>query len=135
MRRPRFSSPTAKRVSGKTFRFEPNDQKLESASLAFDGDRCILTLRDNLGERRIACGSSAWRKGITALDEHTRASKVAARGAWTGEDIYTVRLCFYETPFLQTVTCRFAGDQLTLTIQQNVSFGPTDRAPVVGRMA
>src|SRR5262249_17321628 len=34
------ASPTARRVSGRTCRFEPNEEKLESATLTFNGNRC-----------------------------------------------------------------------------------------------
>ncbi len=62
-------------------------------------------------------------------------SKVAARGIWTDDDTYTVKLCFYETPFVETVTYRFSGDQVTINARANVGFGPTERPPVVGRLA
>src|SRR5205085_97368 len=39
------SSPAAARVSGKTYRFEPNDAKIESASVTVDGGRSVATIR------------------------------------------------------------------------------------------
>ena len=50
---------------------------------------------------------------------------IAASGAWTGEDTFTLKLCLYETPFYSTMTFRFNGDKLLLDSEHNVSFGST----------
>ena len=39
---------------------------------------------------------------------------VAASGAWTGDDTYTAKVCFYETPFLVTFRLKFDGDKAPL---------------------
>jgi hypothetical protein len=57
---------------------------------------------------------------------------VAASGAWTDEDTLTVKACFYETPFCETLRLRFAGDALVLDQEMNVGFGPTVRPTLVG---
>jgi hypothetical protein len=93
-----------------------------------------MTLRDQHGEHPVECGSGAWVKGTTALGNRPP-RKVAASGAWTEEDIYTIKLCFYETPFVQTVTWKFAGDQVTVNRKMNVGFGPTESPVLVGRLA
>jgi hypothetical protein len=46
-----------------------------------------------------------------------------------------MKLCFYETPFIQTVSCKFAADQVTVSRKMNVGFGPTERPTLVGRLA
>jgi len=139
----KLASPTAARVSGKSYRFEANDEKIQSATLTFDGDRCTLAVRDDRGERRVECGNREWVKGTTSIGEppsagpSTRPStdaKVAARGAWADDETDVAKLCLYETPFIRTITGKFAGDQLTLSIKVNVGFGPTERPPVVGRL-
>ncbi|HLK56917.1 MAG TPA: serine hydrolase [Chthonomonadaceae bacterium] len=128
------TSPTAAKVSGKAFRFEPNSQQVESLTLTFEGDHCHLTLHDNKGEHTLECTPNTWVKGTSVL-EGTPSTKVAVRGIWTQEDTYTATLCFYETPFIQTLTCTFAPDQVTLTRKRNVGFGPTEAPPLVGRLA
>ena len=60
---------------------------------------------------------------------------MAARGAWETDDRYTMKLCYYETPFIETWTWDFAGDRVTLSRSVNVGFGPTERPPLVGRRA
>ena len=59
---------------------------------------------------------------------------VAASGAWTDDRTYTAQLCWYETPWLRTLTSRFEGDRLTVERQVNVSFqGRPTPAPLHGR--
>jgi CubicO group peptidase (beta-lactamase class C family) len=128
------ASPTARRVSGRTCRFEPNEEKIQSATLTFKGNRGAITFRDEQGERRIQFGNGDWVKGITSLGGQTD-SKVAASGAWTDADTFTLKVCFYETPFVQTLTCKLAGDQVTVTRKMNVGFGPTERPTLVGHLA
>jgi len=128
------TSPTAGRVSGRTYRFEANDQKLQALTLTFAGNRGTLTVKDERGEQTVEAGSRAWVPGVTALGA-PGASKVAARGAWASDDTYVMKLCFYETPFLLTVTCKFGEEQVTLNRQVNVGFGPTQFPPLVGRPA
>ncbi|HZO87346.1 MAG TPA: serine hydrolase [Chthonomonadaceae bacterium] len=108
------SSPVAARVSGQTYRFEANEQKIESVTLDFGADESELRIRDGRGEHRIACGSNgAWPRGTTAFDS-PQPRPVAASGAWAEEDAYVVKLCFYETPFCPTLTCRFVEDRSVL---------------------
>ena len=127
-----FSSPLAAQVSGKQYAMEANGQKVEAIAFDFHGDRCTVTVGDDRGEHRIACGSGAWLKGMTTYD-HDAPRRVAASGAWTAEDTYAIALCFYETPFCLTITCRFAEDRLTFDSKANVAFGPLERPQLVGR--
>jgi len=74
-------------------------------------------------------------KGRTAYGGRQESNKVAASGAWTDDETFTVKLCYYETPFIQTMTWKFAGDQVTVSRKVNVGFGPTERATLTGRLA
>ena len=128
-------SPTAARVSGKTFRFGDNPQKTESLTLTFDADGCQILLRDAKGEQRVTCGGSRWVKGTAPLEGALSSkiiNKVAARGTWTQDNTYEATLCFYETPYIQTLVCAFEGEQVTLTMRRNVGFGPAALPPLVG---
>jgi CubicO group peptidase (beta-lactamase class C family) len=139
------TSPTAARVSGRTWRFEPNEEKMQSGGLVFRGNRCTLTLENEHGARAYECGHGEWVRNAPASRDQQAAKaavaltdqpngKVAASGAWTDADTFTVKLCFYETPFIQTVTCQFAGDQVTVNRKMNVGFGPTERPTLVGHL-
>lgn len=127
------SSPMAPAVSGKTYRFAANDQKIESVTLECGADRSVLRIRDQRQEHRIACGHAGeWLRGRTSLDNPEPRS-VAASGAWTSADTFTARLCFYETPYIPTVTLQFAGDAVKYNFRPNVGFGPVERPTLEGK--
>ena len=58
---------------------------------------------------------------------------VAASGAWTSENTYSVKLCLYDTPFYITLVFRFTGEELLFDSEYNVAFGPTALPQLVGR--
>jgi hypothetical protein len=128
------STECASQVSGKTYRFAPNDLKLQTLSLTFHGDRCTMALQSETGLQMREYGNDNWIKGEGRL-EGALSTRTAGYGAWTADDTYKGMSCFYETPFTQTTTCVFSADQVTLTVRQNVGFGPTEHAPLVGHPA
>ena len=75
----------------------------------------------------IGLGSWAWsRDGFAnGLDHFLSVPAhplVAASGAWTAPDTFTVKLAAYETPFYSTLSLRFDGDRLLLDSGHNVAF-------------
>ncbi len=127
-------SASAANVSGKKFEFPANDQKLESIALLSEGDDGSVTLitHFNGAESRIVCGRGAWRKG-RGLVGRLPEQPVAAGGAWTEDDTFTAKLCFYETPFVFTIRLKFSGDELRYEAGSNVGFWPLKQAPLVGK--
>ncbi len=126
------ATPTAKRVSGRAYAMDANDWKVATVTATFQGAKCRVTLAGEEGGRTFECGANTWAKGTLALGEGP-SGKVAAKGAWTDADTYTATLCFYETPFVTTLTLKFAGDALTITGKQNVGFGPTEMPTLTGK--
>jgi CubicO group peptidase (beta-lactamase class C family) len=130
-------SPSAripKDVSGKRFSFSPNDQKVDAIGLEFDAEGGGVTLigKFNGGdEQRIACGKGGWTKGRLAFGR-LPARPAAVSGAWTADDTYTAKVCFYETPSVVTLRLEFDGDKLRFEPAWNVSFGPTRPGPLTG---
>lgn len=120
--------------SGRKFVFPTNNQKIESAALEFDSSGKAVTLitRCKGVEQRTACGSGRWITGRMAYADFAE-QPVAASGAWTADDTYTVKLCFYETPFCLTVSLKFSGGQLLYDCEYNVNFGPTKQPQLVGK--
>jgi CubicO group peptidase (beta-lactamase class C family) len=135
------TSPIAARVSGATYAFPANEQGLASVSLEFGKAGAALVARDRAGEHRIPCGYGEWLTSTTAFGNPSRhggsapEQPVAASGAWTADDTFTLRPCLYETPFCPTLIFRFVGRRLFYTFEENVSFGPTQHPPMVGRCA
>jgi CubicO group peptidase (beta-lactamase class C family) len=129
------SSPLAAKVAGRSFEFPANDQKLEQVSLepCRNGPEMTFVAQLNGGAKhRLICGSEKWEKGRFPLGPGPE-EVVAASGAWQGEDTYTAKVCFYETPTCLTIRLRFEGDQVFLNSESNVGFGPTKRPELVGR--
>jgi hypothetical protein len=58
---------------------------------------------------------------------------VAVSGAWTADDTYTLKLCAYETPYVTTIRLQFAGDEVRLDAEVNVSFGSRLSPQLVGQ--
>ena len=83
-------------------------------------------------ERRIACGRGTWQKGRLAWAPAPE-QPVAAGGAWTADDTFTAKLCFYETPYIVTIRLKFSGSRWSTTAESNVGFGPTKEPQLTGR--
>jgi hypothetical protein len=127
-------APSAAKVMGKKYELPANRQKLESIALEDGGTDGAVTLvaRINGAEQRIVCGRGEWRKGRGAWGQ-LATQPVAASGAWTADDTFTAKLCFYETPFIFTARLKFTGDEVRCAAESNVGFGPLKQAPLVGK--
>ena len=51
----------------------------------------------------------------------------------TGDDTFTAKICFIETPFAVTIRLKYTGDELRYQAESNVGFGPTKEAALVGK--
>ena len=127
------TSAMAQSVSGKRYTFDSNKQSIESIALEPSANAAAtLVIRSGGADQRIAAGHNAWTKGSFVMSGTPNA--IAASGAWTSEDTYTMEVVRYRTPFATTYKLRFAGDQLFLNIEQNV--GPSDArvSDLVGKL-
>ena len=126
------SAPAAALVSGRTYVFPANDDKVESVTAEFGPEGAVLVMRIAGHESRVPCGRGEWRKGST-LFMNGVSRRVAASGAWTSEETYTAKIAAYETPFIGTLALQFKGEELLLDADTNVGFGETKRPRLVGR--
>ncbi|MBI5959315.1 MAG: serine hydrolase [Chloroflexi bacterium] len=117
------SSPISASVSGKTFVMEPNAQRFKTMSFDFSKPDPVITIRSPRSKHQIVCGAGAWREGRFDLVRHS--PHLIASGIWSDETTFVMTFRFYETPFVYTMICHFAGDHLTIDGAINVSFGPT----------
>ena len=131
----RPTSPRASSVSGRTYVFPANDDKVESARLDVEGESATIVMKVAGREGRVLCGAGAWRRGGTLPGADGTDQAAAASGAWTADDTYVARVYLNETPFRVTVTMRFTDDGLVMDREYNVSLGsqPTKRTQLVGR--
>ena len=126
------STVSSRTVPEKAYLFPANDRKLEAIKLVSEGrDGSGLILRVNGEEQRLICGQ-AWQKGHAAWDSFPR-RPVASSGAWTTEDTFTVKLCFFETPFITTFRLKFTDDELRFSGESNVGFGSTREPELIGK--
>jgi hypothetical protein len=119
---------------GKRYVFPANKHELEAITLESDGKDGPVTLVARIAgsDERIVCGRGAWHKGRFAWGKLPE-QPVAASGAWTGDDTFTAKLCFYETPFTITVKLQATGDELSCRAESNVGFGSTKESPLTGK--
>jgi CubicO group peptidase (beta-lactamase class C family) len=134
------TAPLAAKISGKWYEFPENDRGIQAVALDFNSAAPTLAVRTAGGEIRTPMGIGSWTKsgsGFTnGLDRFLSVPArpvVAASGAWTAEDVFTIKIVPYETPFYSTLTFRFDGDSLLLDSEHNVAFGPTKLQQLVGR--
>jgi hypothetical protein len=126
------SSASPAKVSDKKYVFATNARKLESITLVTDDKGDTLIARVDGVDQRLSCGRGEWRKGRFALGV-LHEQPVATSGAWTGDDSFAAKICFYETPFILKLTLKFSGDQLLLDSESNVGFGSTKQAQLEGK--
>lgn len=102
-------SPLAAKIAGRKYTFEKNDATLESGALEIAADGAV-TLKARLfgQDESVTAGHGQWLKGTFPLTPGST-QPVAACGAWTADDTYTVQLCQYRTPFIATYRLRFTG--------------------------
>lgn len=133
------ASPRAAEMSGKWYDLAANDRGLEALSLDFESQPAALLVRTGAGETRTPIGIGTWARsssGFTngierflSVPEHPI---VAASGAWTADDVFTLKLVLCETPFASTLAFRFDGDRLLVDAEHNAAFGPTKLPQLIG---
>ena len=129
------TSAAAPAVAGKRYTFDKNPQSIESITLepAPPAGGVSLAMRIAGTDQRLAVGHNEWKKGT--LTTGSSPDAVAASGAWTSGDTYTLTVARYRTPFTTTYQLRFAGDQLFVKAEQNVGAADTRIAEYVGKLS
>lgn len=133
------SSPISASVSGKWFEFPENNRDLKAVSFDFNSTSPALIIRTSTGETRMTIGTETWTnsRGLftNGLDRALSVPPnplVAATGAWTAENTFTVKLVLSETPYYSTLNFKFEGDRLLFDSEHNVFFGPTKLPQLIG---
>jgi Beta-lactamase len=121
-------SNTAARVSGRTFRIEPNPHGVTRVRFEFENDRCVFHLVDATGDHRVVCGLREWIESHTDMpgaDLHHgyffQSAIVVAGAVWADENTLQMTWVFAETAFRDTVICRFDAVGVTLDRSVNVN--------------
>ena len=114
-------------VIGRTYRLDTNPLSAATARLT----RGALTLTGQGKPTKLSFGFTRWVAGRAPLMGRPGV-RCAGRAAWTAPDTLTIKLCFTETPYEETIACTFAGQSITVTSRLNVSFGPSEGATLRG---
>jgi hypothetical protein len=134
------SSPVASRVSGKWFELPENDRGIQAVSFDFNNGAPTLITRTANVETKLPIGIDTWVKSRGGFTNRlSRALSVpenpmlAASGAWSDENTFTVKIVLYETPYYSTLNFKFEGDRVIIDSEHNVAFGPTKQPQLVGQ--
>ncbi len=134
------TSITAEQVSGVTYGLDANDLGIESVTATFADDKATFGYRIDGTDHTVEAGYGAWLDGVSTMpgdggrpgpalgDE-----PVAAAGAWTSENTFEVRTCFYEGVFCPIFRLRFTGDTISVEFAPNVSWAGTEAFSIAGR--
>src|ERR1043165_2536460 len=133
------SSPISASVSGKWFEFPENDRGIKAVSFDFNSPSPPLIVRTSTGDTRMTIGRDTGTnsRGMFAngLDRALSVPAnpfVAAAGAWSAKDTFTVKIVLSETPYYSTLNFKFDGDRLLFDSEHNVNFGPTKLPQLTG---
>jgi CubicO group peptidase (beta-lactamase class C family) len=136
-------SPIAAEIAGQRWLMDDGAPGIKSMAFGLQADACTLAVRDRAGLHQVTCGLGAWREGTTTLDiAATRTlprgaieRPVAASAAWVDEHTLALKLCFYETPFHPTLTCRFEGERCHCSLCANAGWDGATELQWSGRVA
>lgn len=116
-------------ITGKSFHFPENAQKLESLrvqaeakslELGVGGHKTVIPFKSNWEKQQVRWGG----------DEP---QTVSTSAGWTGEGRCEIKICFVETPFVQTLKLEFMEDSVQVSTTNNVSFGPRELPAITGQ--
>jgi CubicO group peptidase (beta-lactamase class C family) len=126
------TSPTASAISGRRYAMADAKAGLEAVTLT-KSEATTVTLRLSGQDQDLVVTPGAWHRTMTPTADGLE--PVAASGAWADPETYLLKVVRYRTPFVTSYRLRFAGDEVTGEVAQNV--GPPDQRTVAihGRAA
>lgn len=126
-------------IDGAIFAMQPNAAGVSRIRFDITGGLYEFRLSDAEGEHLVSAGLGQWVEGHTDMpgrDLHhgyrLRDAAVVASAGWVDEQTLRMEWIFPETAFRDTVTCRFAGDGVTLQRSVNINSGLTRHPDLAG---
>jgi len=134
------TSPLVRRVSGKTYVIEPNEDNVSTVKLTFSDGLIEFWLSDDRGDHCVKVGLSDWIESSTSMTgnklHHQYQSddmRVVANGKWWDEHTLEMTWQFVETAWVDTVVCRFFDDRISIDRRVNANYAPRVRPTLRGR--
>ena len=125
-------SDIAENISGKKYELEENALGMKSMVFELSGtDRSIIF--ESVDESiKVPVGFGRTESGEMLFPQYGR-QPVETTGAWASDNIYKMRMYYYETPFNINIDFIFAEDVMTADIAMNVSFGSQGMPQLKGK--
>lgn len=126
------TSPNDEMFTGE-YQLEANQLLWETFSIGFDEGELSIKLRDREGDHHLRCGRGAWIEQLSGLNDG-KEQRIAASFTWSDPNTLEFTVRYIETPFCHTAICRLEGKQLSIEVQVNVNFAPSEAIRIVGEM-
>lgn len=113
-------------VSGKSFRIDSNEKKIEKISFAQKSNVIALTVKTNMDSYTLNFGDGRWVEGKTTLlgpslvalaknhFEGLPPSQITGSYKWKGPSTLQMQLRYIDSPHTETMTFYFDGDKITV---------------------
>jgi CubicO group peptidase (beta-lactamase class C family) len=134
------SSELAASVSKQRYAVGSNNQGITALELDFSTDTPSLTIEDERGAHTIGVGSGTWVRGRTGFKQRinelfdTPEQGIAASGAWSDADTFSVKLVFDETPYTMNASFNFEPSRVVVDFTYNVRWGTPSEPQIVGTL-
>jgi CubicO group peptidase (beta-lactamase class C family) len=126
------SANAAPAILGKKFSFSENEEKIESITfIASEGEGTATVIRVKGTDYTLPFKTN-WTRSRTAYG-FLAEQPVATSGGWTSKDTFSFKICFYETPFELSGTCKVNGEELYYTGGMNLSLGALRKTSLTAR--
>ena len=126
------TSDIAEGISGKKYELEENALGMKSMVFELSGTDQSVIFESMEESIKVPVGFGKTESGEMLFPQYGR-QPVETTGAWTSNNIYKMRMYYYETPFNINIDFIFAEDVMTADIAMNVSFGSQGMPQLRGR--
>jgi CubicO group peptidase (beta-lactamase class C family) len=124
-----ISSPLQPEISGKKYKLDDNDRRLQAVTFNFNDDKCSVTMDYIDNSWSIDFGSTNWVTGTTtrpgpnlllsARNHLAGIPPVQTAGTyrWRNENTLELTLRYIESPHTETIACMFDQDKISIDIK------------------
>lgn len=131
-------SPAVSEITGKIYKFDPNQKHIKSLSLQFTGNTCMAKLTNDAGSFDFTFAYGKWQPGTTTLTgpsllNSARESfrglspfKIAGTYTWKDPQTLLLTLRYIESPHTERILCHFDNGKILLDFNESINPGSHD---------
>jgi hypothetical protein len=127
------SSKIAETISGKKYELEENALGMKSMVFELSGSDQSITFESMDEVITVPVGFGSTEPGEMLFPQYGK-QPVETTGAWASNNIYKIRIYYYQTPFNINIDFIFSEDVLTADIAMNISFGSQGMPQLKGKV-